>query len=117
VNFLLDAQLPRRLSYQLRSAGHDALHTLDLPAGNRTTDEEINAIAERESRVVMTKDADFVNSFLLARRPPKLLLISTGNIGNQDLENLVTKHLAQIAEALLTNDFVELTRSALIIHA
>lgn len=116
MNFLVDAQLPRRLSHRLRAAGHDALHTFDLPAGNRTTDEEINAVAERDSRVVMTKDADFVNSFLLARRPPKLLLVSTGNISNQDLENLVTNHLAQISVALLTNEFVELTRSTLVVH-
>jgi predicted nuclease of predicted toxin-antitoxin system len=33
MKFLVDAQLPRRLTYRLREAGHDALHTLDLPAG------------------------------------------------------------------------------------
>jgi predicted nuclease of predicted toxin-antitoxin system len=39
----------------LREAGHDALHTLDLPDGNRTTDAEINATSWREQRVVVTK--------------------------------------------------------------
>jgi predicted nuclease of predicted toxin-antitoxin system len=38
--------------------------------------------------VVVTKDSDFVNSFLLSRRPRKLLLVSTGNIGNAELEAL-----------------------------
>lgn len=103
MNFLVDAQLPRRLAEQLRAAGHDALHTLDLPAGNRTTDEEINTVAERDSRVVITKDADFVNSFLLIRRPPKLLLVSTGNIGNQELEALFLRELARLSAALLTS--------------
>jgi predicted nuclease of predicted toxin-antitoxin system len=42
VNFLVDAQLPRRLALRLRDAQHDVLHTLDLPNGNRTTDAEIN---------------------------------------------------------------------------
>jgi predicted nuclease of predicted toxin-antitoxin system len=116
MNLLVDAQLPRRLAAYLRSAGYDVVHTLDLPAGNRTTDEEINAIAERDSRVVITKDADFVSSFVLSRRPPKLLLVSTGNISNRALEDLFAKHLAQLSAALLSSSYVELTRTTLIIH-
>jgi len=46
MNFLVDAQLPRRLAYRLRDAGHDALHTLDLPKRNRTTDAEIHEISQ-----------------------------------------------------------------------
>jgi predicted nuclease of predicted toxin-antitoxin system len=38
MNFLIDAQLPRRFVVWLREAGHDALHTLDLPLKNRTPD-------------------------------------------------------------------------------
>jgi predicted nuclease of predicted toxin-antitoxin system len=36
MKFLVDAQLPRRLIHRLREAGHDAIHTLDLPDGNRS---------------------------------------------------------------------------------
>jgi predicted nuclease of predicted toxin-antitoxin system len=38
MKFLIDAQLPRRLAHQLRAAGLETTHTLDLPDGNRTTD-------------------------------------------------------------------------------
>lgn len=31
MKFLVDAQLPRRLASWLNEAGHDTLHTLDLP--------------------------------------------------------------------------------------
>lgn len=65
MKFLVDAQLPRRLTFALQAAGHDAIHTLDLPNGNATSDAEINAVSERDQRIVITKDADFVNSFLL----------------------------------------------------
>ncbi len=116
MRFLVDAQLPRRLVFRLREAGHDALHTLDLPNGNRTTDAEIIALAVGDARVVVTKDSDFVNSFLLSHRPPKLLLISTGTIRNADLEALFVGQLAAIAAAFATNDYVELTHTALIIH-
>jgi predicted nuclease of predicted toxin-antitoxin system len=116
VKFLVDAQLPRRVVYRLREAGHDALHTLDLPAGNRTSDAELNAISLREERAVVTKDADFVNSFLLTHLPYKLLLISTGNIRNADLESLLLAQLPAIVAAFATNDYLELSRSALIFH-
>jgi predicted nuclease of predicted toxin-antitoxin system len=72
----------------LRDAGHDTIHTLDLPDANRTTDAEINELSARDLRVVITKDTDFVDSFLLFHRPYKLLLISTGNIANADLTEL-----------------------------
>jgi predicted nuclease of predicted toxin-antitoxin system len=116
MKFLVDAQLPRRLIHRLREAGHDAIHTLDLPDGNRSTDEKINEVALTAQRVVITKDADFVHSFQVARRPPKLLLISTGNISNVTLETLLLKQLSAIEEALQTYDFVELSRDSLLLH-
>lgn len=114
---VVDAQLPRRIAYMLRDLGHDAVHTLDLPAANRTTDSAILDLADREERVVITKDADFVNSFHLARRPEKLLLISTGNIANAELAGLLLPNLDAIVVAFVTADFVELTRTSLITHA
>ena len=67
MKFLIDAQLPRRLAAQLRQAGLEAIHTLDLPDGNRTTDRVINELSIKEQYIVVTKDADFVESFLLGR--------------------------------------------------
>lgn len=116
MNFLVDAHLPRRLAHRLRDAGHDALHTLDLPKRNRTTDNEIHEISAREHRVVITKDADSVNSFLTVRKPYKLLLISTGNITNADLEALFVPQISAIAVAFETYDYIELTRAAVVFH-
>jgi len=59
----------------------EALHTLDLPLKNRTPDDEVIARAMQDGRVVVTKDDDFVQAFLLTAKP-SLLLISTGNIAN-----------------------------------
>lgn len=53
---------------------------------------EFGADAKAENRVVITKDADFVNSFTLSRKPYKLLLISTGNISNAELDALFVTH-------------------------
>ena len=76
MKFLVDAQLPRRLARQLAAAGHDALHTLDLPDGNRTPDSIITELADREGRVVVSKNADFVVSHTLSAKPYRLLLIA-----------------------------------------
>ena len=57
MKFLVDAQLPRRLVRRLREAGHDALHTLDLPGGNRTTDAVINDLSARERYIAEAFDS------------------------------------------------------------
>jgi predicted nuclease of predicted toxin-antitoxin system len=116
MKFLVDALLPRRLARQLQDAGHDALHTLDLQQGNRTSDVEINAISAAEQRVVITKDSDFVDSFILHHRPWKLLLVSTGNISNRELEQLLAANLPVIANGLLSFDYIEISRTNIIFH-
>lgn len=115
MKFLIDAQLPRRFAVWLTEAGHDALHTLDLPLKNRTPDVEVVACAMRDGRIVVSKDDDFVQTFLITGEPP-LLLISTGNISNGDLEKLVRTNLARIEHAFASHRFVEITRNALVIH-
>ena len=116
MSVLVDAQLPRRLTHHLRAGGHDALHTLDLPHGNRTPDHQINELSLRERRVVITKDEDFVTSFLVARQPYKLLLVSTGNIRNAELEALFVPRIPMLASAFIDHSCVELTRTAVIVH-
>jgi len=116
MRFLVDAQLPKRFCAWLTEAGHEALHTFELPRGNRTTDTEILNVAEREQRIVVTKDDDFVQSFLIAGRPGRLLLVSTGNIANDRLELIVRGHVLEIAEAFESASFVELGRESLTVH-
>jgi predicted nuclease of predicted toxin-antitoxin system len=116
MKFLIDAQLPRRMAAWLTSSGCDAVHTLDLPDGNRTTDEQVNEVADREQRVVVTKDADFVDSHVLRGQPAKLLLISTGNISNQDLERLMLPLIADIVREFGSQSFLELGRSGLTVR-
>jgi predicted nuclease of predicted toxin-antitoxin system len=52
----------------------------------------------------------------LSRQPYKLLLVSTGNISNAELESLLASNLERIAEGFNTLDFIELDRKALIFH-
>jgi predicted nuclease of predicted toxin-antitoxin system len=79
VRFLVDAQLPRRLARWLQERGHDVVHTQELVRSNRTPDPALLLQANVESRILVTKDADFQLSFELGKGPPKLLLVTTGN--------------------------------------
>jgi predicted nuclease of predicted toxin-antitoxin system len=53
---LLDAQLPQSLVRPLERLGCDVLHSLDLPEGNCSGDDMISSIADRDGRVVFSKD-------------------------------------------------------------
>ncbi|HMO65665.1 MAG TPA: DUF5615 family PIN-like protein [Verrucomicrobiota bacterium] len=107
MKFLVDAHLPGALCRLLRDAGHDVVHTRDLADGNRTPDSEILRLAHSGSRTVITKDADFYHTFLLRGVPPKLLLVTVGNLRKRDLVRLFQERMPSVLAALEEHDFVE----------
>jgi predicted nuclease of predicted toxin-antitoxin system len=111
MKFLVDAHLPPRRCAILSRHGHDALHTLDLPDGNTTSDGAINQISIAEQRVVVSKDTDFFYSQLLERRPWKLLLVRTGNLSTRELCELFERNLHVIELALRDSSLVEIDRA------
>ncbi len=116
MKFIVDAQLPVRLARFLGSAGYDTIHTKDLPDKNATSDTEINAVSIRDERIVITKDSDFLNSFLTIKEPYKLLLVTTGNINNLELEELFAANLQSLVELFNSHDYIEMTRDSIIVH-
>jgi predicted nuclease of predicted toxin-antitoxin system len=116
VKFLVDAQLPLQLALMLRAAGHDAIHTRDLPLQNLTPDREINTISIEQERIVITKDRDFLDSFILQQQPYKLLLVTTGNIPNTQLLELFTQNLSQLCDLFTQHSLIELNRDDLLVH-
>lgn len=116
MKFLIDAQLPARFARALAEAGHDAVHTLDLPDRNRTTDSTISHLADAGDRIVVSKDSDFRDSHILRGTPRRLLEVTTGNIRNAELLALLTTHLPDIERAFGLADRVELSPTELVIH-
>ncbi len=116
MKFLVDAQLPIRLARFLQATGYDTIHTKDLPQQNYTSDTIINDISIEQKRIVITKDSDFVDSFMTIKKPYKLLLITTGNIKNSELERLFNNNLVLIIDFFQNHNYVELSRDAIIIH-
>jgi predicted nuclease of predicted toxin-antitoxin system len=116
MKFLVDANLPSRLALKLRSLGFDTLHTDDLPNKERTTDKEIRKTSVEENRILITKDSDFFDSHLILGVPGKLLFITTGNIVNSDLLELLEKNFATIARLFEIYDLIEVNRREIIGH-
>ncbi len=116
MKFLIDAQLPVRLSYLLKSTGHDSIHTKELSLQNATPDQEINAISLREERIVITKDSDFWDSFYIRQEPYKLLLVTTGNISNKALETLFIKNLEQLVLLFEQYSLIEMSQDTVTVH-
>jgi hypothetical protein len=75
-----------------------------------------HGLADAEDRVVVTKDRDFRDSHLLKRTPRRLLVVTTGNITNNDLLALVKANLEAIVTSFDDAAFVELAPDRLIVH-
>jgi len=115
MKFLVDAHLPKKLSVLLNYKGYDSIHTLDLPDKNRTKDSEINQISISQQRVLISKDADFIESLLISNKPYKLICISTGNITNKELLELFAKHINTIVEYMKDNRLIEVAQNTITI--
>lgn len=84
MKFLIDNQLPLQLAEHPRQRGHDCLHVLELGL-DEANDAAIWSRAERDERIVVSKDDDFI---FLANRPNqtgRLLWVRLGNCRNVTL--------------------------------
>jgi predicted nuclease of predicted toxin-antitoxin system len=72
MKYLIDAQLPFRLSVILKEHGYDVIHTDDMPRKALSSDGEIRQRSFRDDRAVITKDADFLDSYYSSGAPKKL---------------------------------------------
>jgi predicted nuclease of predicted toxin-antitoxin system len=113
---LVDAQLPVRLARLLTVAGHDVVHSSQLPDGNRTPDSVLVSLADADDRIVVTKDRDFEVSHLVRQQPRRLLLVTTGNIANSTLLDLVARNVGAIEGAFDGADLVELSSTAVTVR-
>ena len=114
MKFIIDAQLPKSLASLFIEKGYDVIHTLELPKGNKTTDEEIIQLSLKEKKIVISKDYDFFDRYLQKVEPHKLIYLTTGNIKNKDLIALFERNLDKILEEIQYNFVVEITKKSII---
>ena len=84
MNFLVDAQLPPALARWISGHGHESTHVFEI--GMQTAgDPVIWEHARTENTVLVSKDEDFVDRWLLSEAPVTLVWIRKGNCSNQAL--------------------------------
>lgn len=113
---IVDAQLPSKLCEILTQIGLDAIHVDALPKGDESSDLEIAEYADERELFVITKDIDFYHGHMALKRPNKLFLITTGNIKNKNLFDLIRNNALIIKNLLSTCNFIELTNDGIIGH-
>lgn len=116
MRFLVDAQLPSKMCEILQSAGLDAIHLDSLPNGDESSGRDISLYADQHGLIVITKDSDFYHSHMILGQPKKLLLITTGNIRNRGLFDLIRANASIIKSLFESCNYVEMTNDSIIGH-
>jgi len=84
VTFLVDAQLPPALARWIAHHDHTANHVEDV--GLREADDAaLWANASASQSIIISKDEDFVDRWLLSNKPVPLVWIRRGNCSNRAL--------------------------------
>jgi predicted nuclease of predicted toxin-antitoxin system len=99
LRFLVDTQLPPALAKFLENKGHQAAHTIGYPNGHLPSDREIVGLATQNRQIIVTKDSDFLDNYLLKGAPPDVLLLELGNIKNTDLLQVFERNMPAIQGA------------------
>ncbi len=89
MKWLIDAQLPPKLSSWFRTIGEDSIHVQELASGLSLSDEFLWNYAKREGRIIVTKDRDFFERSILLGSPPQVLFIQVGNCSNERLISIL----------------------------
>lgn len=105
-----------RLAKFLSSINVDSKHTLGLPEKNATADYEIIKLADQEDRIVVSKDSDFLDNYILEGRPQKLLIVSTGNISNSNLIQLFEQNIKTLKSLFEDNTVIEIDEEEIQVH-
>jgi predicted nuclease of predicted toxin-antitoxin system len=109
--------LPPKLAKYLRDKGFPAVHTTYFPNGHLFDDTVIIEIAIRDNQIIITKDSDFLDNFLLNGVPPKVLMLQFGNISNSELQALFDQYIDQIAITFSEGaDFITFNRTYISVY-
>ena len=113
---LLDQGLPRSAAPLLRNAGIDAIHTAECGLAT-AADLEILAFARRESRVVVTLDADFHAHLVLGNASgPSVIRIRIEGLRGEALAELVRTVLTRCEAELAKGAMVSVTEDRIRVH-
>tara|TARA_Y100001949_G_C15839280_1_gene265558 strand:+ start:288 stop:650 length:363 start_codon:yes stop_codon:yes gene_type:complete len=98
VRFLCDVHITIKLSKRLEELRHHSEHVNNILNKWNTPDRDIIDYCDTNNCILITKDQDFRNSYLLNQTPKKLIKINLGNISNSELIHLLEKNIDQLVK-------------------
>jgi len=104
------------LALLIEQRGYATIHTLDLPDANATTDQSLIDLSVSEKWIIITKDSDFLRSYLIRGKPEKLIMVRTGNVSNKQLLLLFDSHLSTITTMLERSNLIEISSNEIAEH-
>ncbi len=99
--FLVDVNLPKRFSF---FNSEKFIHISDI--NPKMTDTEIWNYALKNNLVILTRDADFYNRYLLFVKSPKIVFFQLGNISLKDLHKYFNKNWDLIIKKLENGNLI-----------
>ena len=82
ISFLVDVNLPKYFSF-FNEPNFYFVSDINL----QMTDSEIWNYATQNNHIILTKDVDFFNRFLVSENPPKVIYFQLGNYSLKQLYN------------------------------
>jgi len=106
MKFWIDAQLPPQLaSWLTNTFGIEASSLKDLGLRD-AQDLEIFQRAKKEGIVIITKDSDFIELVTRLGTPPQILWVTTGNVTNRYLKQLLIVAFPQALKLLEEGEII-----------
>lgn len=104
LRFIVDTQLPPSLTAKLIEWGFDAIHTTSFDNRDLLSDSNIRKIAIEQNRIIITKDTDFWEYYLVKNSPPKVFLVELGNISNKNLFHIIEANTKSLVELFVNQN-------------
>jgi predicted nuclease of predicted toxin-antitoxin system len=98
LKFLLDENISRKIIPLIQNESMEFCHVLSISTGMTPpiSDHGIWKFARENNHHIITKDEDFIKLSMIFGPPPKVILLSIGNLKNKDLAEVIKRNTTNI---------------------
>lgn len=117
MKFLCDVHISYKLAHRISDLGYECIHVNTILDKWFTKDRAIATFVDQNDYILISKDVDFKNSFLIQQSPKKLIKVNLGNVSNRVLTEIISNNLELIKKINyehkrfiieINKDFIEL---------
>lgn len=106
MQFLCDVHISLKIVKFLNSKNYNCIHVNSILDKWHTKDSAIANYSDENDLILITKDADFRDSYFLKNKPKKPLKINLGNISNSELITIIETNLDKIEKLNKNQSFI-----------